>query len=916
MTARLMRLLRRLLNAARPERAEEDLARELTAHLTLLEDDLQRRGMNRDEARRAARLALGGIEQTKERHRDARSVVWLDDLRRDLRHAVRMLRRNPIFAVTAALSLAIGIGANTTIFTIANALLFAAPSGVARPDRLVDIAGVMDGRPGLFMQLSYRDYLDIRERATTLDGVYGYGLGPQPMSLGGASGAERIFANLVTTSFFNVLGVRPAAGRLFDDRDSEQAGASPMVILSHNFWMRRFGLDPTVVGRTLELNGHPFTVVGVAPDGFQGTNIAITDVWAPVAMVDIVMRTGSTGGSSLLGRHGFLLIGGRLKPGVRLPRAASEIEAIGRALERESPVISGRHLRLSKSSPIPEVARVPVSAFLGLLMAIVSVVLVIACANLASVLLARATARRREMAVRLAIGAGRARLVRQLLTETMLLFVLGGAAGLLLAKMMTMLIVRLIPALPLPVAVSLALDNRAVAFTSGLSLIAAVLCGLAPALHASKADVVLALKDESDGISERSRLRSTFVVAQVAFSIVLVIAAGLLLRALERAGSIDPGFDPHAIELAELDLSLAGYSDAGGRAFMRELIDRARRLPEVQSATAAALLPMGGGVRGAISLGQLTVPGDPAADEQRSSPPAFANIVEPSYFATLHIPLLAGRDFTDADDGSAPKVTVVGEATARRFWPGHSLRDAVGQYVLVQPFREFRAPGAGAAPASRPLTRLLIIGVARDVKYTSLRQDTPPLFAYVPLQQQYDRNITLVTRASPGRRTGAAVRALVASMNPDLPIVGTRTLEDGIALSLVPQRVAASVAGSLGAVGLLLAAIGIYGVTAYAVIGRTREIGIRIALGARPGNIVAMILGQGMTLVVTGSVIGLALAAAASRLLRTLLFGVAPLDPMTFSGAAVLFAMTGLAACYVPVRRATRIHAIEALRYE
>jgi predicted permease len=592
---------------------------------------------------------------------------------------------------------------------------------------------------------------------------------------------------------------------------------------------------------------------------------------------------------------GWLLFGGRLKAGVSVAQAAAELDAIGRALAREYPDQNrDTELRVLASSPIPGNSR-PVAAFLSLLMGIVTLVLVIACANLTGVLLARAAARRREIAVRLAIGAGRARLVRQLLAETLMLFALGGAAGLLMARSMTSLLVSLLPTLPFPLDVSLALDRPAIVFTMGLALVAALLSGLVPALQASKSDVVSALKDDAQAAG-RLRLRHAFVVAQVALSILLVVVAGLFARALQRAGSMDPGFDPHGVELASLDLGVAGYTDITGPLFARELLDRIRRLPRVQAATIAAVLP--GGFEG-IGLGGVGVPG---ARSSNGEPfvDAVWNIVEPGYFETLRMPLVAGRDFSAADRNGTQPVAIIGEGVARRFWPG---QDAVGRFMLQQSGRSSRT--------------LLVVGVAPDPKYGSLVDGTTGRYVYVPLQQQYLRGSTLiVARTADLHRIAGEIRAVVASMNPDLPIVTAQTAEDYSALSLVPQRVAVSISGSLGFVGLLLAAIGIYGVTAYAVTRRTREIGIRIAMGAARVDVLGMVLGQGMSLVVIGAAIGLMLAAGASRVLATLLFGIPRLDPVAFGGAATLFAAIGLAACYVPAWRATKIDPLAALRCE
>jgi predicted permease len=461
-------------------------------------------------------------------------------------------------------------------------------------------------------------------------------------------------------------------------------------------------------------------------------------------------------------------------------------------------------------------------------------------------------------------------------------------------------VVSLLPALPFPVEVSLALDGRVMVFTTGLVLAAALLSGLAPALQASKADVVSALKDAAQGPA-RLRLRHVFVAAQMALSILLVVVAGLFVRALQAAGSSDPGFDPRGVELASLDLSLAGYTNTTGPRFVRELVDRVRALPDVQRATTALVLP--GGFE--TQRRALTVPGVTPPDGQRFFGVDW-NVVEPGYFATLRIPIAAGRDFTAADRDGAPLVAIVGEGTARQFWPG---QDAIGKHVIQQAFGE-------NGPIPNAAKTLLIIGVARDVKASSLIDGLSRSLVYVPLQQQYTPTITIVARTTRGQRIADELRTLVGTMNPNLPIVSAQTLEDATSLGLVPQRVAVSVSGSLGLVGLLLAAIGIYGVTAYAVARRTREFGIRIALGARRADIVGMVLGQGLWLTGIGSAIGLVLAAGAGQVIVVFLFGVPPIDPVIFGGAAALFTAIGLAACYGPARRATNVDPLAALRHE
>jgi predicted permease len=817
---------------------------------------------------------------------------WLQDLR----YAVRLLRRNPLFALTAVLSLAIGIGANTTIFTIANALLFKPPLGVADASRLVDVGRSQDGQG--FDNGSYSNYLDIRARNTVFSGIYAYRLGPEPMSLRGKDGVERIYGEMVSTNYFNVLGTPPHIGRLFTSDDSEQPAATPLAVLSHRFWMRRFNGDPAIVGQTLVLNGRPFMVIGVTPEGFHGTTVLTSDLWVPVNMVgELASRLPP---AILTSRESaWLVMGARLKPGVTVGQAQAELANIGRALEQEFPDANrGKGLRVVASSPVPGDGA-PVAAFMAVLMAIVMLVLAIACANVAGVLLARATTRRREIAVRLAIGAGRGRLIRQMLVESTLLFLIGGSGGLVLARLMTGALLSLLPAVPLPIDVTLALDGRAVVFTLTLSLVAAILSGLAPAFHASRAEVVGALKSDTQGGPERIWLRHAFVVSQVALSIVLVVGAGLFARALQRASEIDPGFDPHGVELATLDLSLGGYTADTGRVFARELIRRVRETPGVQAAALSAVMPLGD--RG-IGLGGLAVPGVEPRNGRRFFDVDW-NVITPGYFATMKMALLTGRDFSDADREGTPSVVIVNETAARQWWP---RQDALGKTLLQENGRP------DAPDAVRTLT---VVGVARDSKYRNLGEDPRP-FVYVPIQQQYLSRTVIAARSAHGQRLAGELRALVASMNPNLPIVQSLTFDAYSQLGLLPQRIAASVAGSLGLVGVLLAAIGIYGVTAYMVSSRTREIGIRMALGAERASVVRMVLRQGLTLTMIGAAIGLAVAAAASRLLGSLLFGVGATDPLTFIGSTLLFFVVGAAACYVPARRATAIGAMDALRYD
>jgi putative ABC transport system permease protein len=593
------------------------------------------------------------------------------------------------------------------------------------------------------------------------------------------------------------------------------------------------------------------------------------------------------------------MVGGRLKPGVSRAKAAADVAAVGGALAREGRRGS-RDIEwtVAFSSPLPSALRGVAAGFVALLMALVSLVLVIACANLAGVLLARATGRRREMAVRLAIGAGRARLVRQLITETALLFAAGGSLGVAVARAMTSLLVAVLPAFPVPINLAVPLDGRVVAFALSLSLAAAVLSGIAPALHASRSDVVSALKDEAQGPSDRLRLRSVFVVAQVAFSLLLVVAAGLLGRALTRVTSADPGFDPRGVEVASLDLSMAGYRDAAGRAFLADLADRVRRLPGVESATVTDQEPGGPLRTSAVRERGHAGPGEDVRV------PSSWTLVEPGYFRTLRIPLVAGRDFTAADRAGEQPVAIVDESTARRLWPG---QEAVGKFLPSS-----IDPAAVEDPAPT-----LVIGVAGDVNSGGRRRDMMVSFIYAPLQQHYSPHVAILARTIRGGRVAGDIRTLVAAMDPNLPLLSTHSLEERQIGPVVLQlRIAALVSGTVGLVGLLLASLGVYGVTAYAMTQRTREIGIRLSLGAQRADVIRLVLRQGLSLVAIGSAAGLGLAALAARVFGRLLFGLPPLDPVTFGATTVLFAAVGLAACYLPARRATRINAVEALRYE
>jgi putative ABC transport system permease protein len=873
-------------------RSEDDFKAEIEAHIALETDQLMADGLVARDARDLAIKRFGGVVVAQERFYESRRLMWLDHLRRDARYAVRSFLRSPVFTVTAVLSLAIGIGADTAVFTVANGLLLRSPAGVVDPDRLVDIsASTADGEYDI-EQMSFPDFVDLRERATAFEDIYGYEAVATAMSLARSGGAERIYGHRVTTNFFQVLGVGAAAGRVFNP--ALTPSDSGTVVLSHRFWLRQFDGDPSIIGQRITVNGQPRDVIGVAAREFRGTSLIATDVWVPIDETP-------SAGSPLLQRYaGWALARGRIKPGVSVAQAASEVEAIGHMLESDYPrEKNGSRFRAAAAILIPGNLSVPVAGVLLLVFGFVSLVLVIAGANLAGVLLARAHARCREMAMRVALGAGRARLIRQLLTETMLLFVMGGTAGVLVARVLTSLIALYLPAVPVPIDISLSLDGRVMAFTTGLSLIAALACGVVPAWHASTPNVIGVLKhDGAVSVSGRGHWRNAFVVAQIAFSIVLIAGASVFIRALQKATSIERGFDLSNVEAATVDLGLANYTQETGPRFIRDLVQRLRALPGVEQATAAAALPTSDATRLALTHpGTMPRAGGSFLD-------FTANAVEPGYFATLGIPVREGRDFDHGDIEGAPLVAIVSEEAARRFWPGES---AVGKALVRHP--PFRVLGGPEVPP----TTLRIIGVVGD---TRARQQASRPQIYLSMQQHYVPALHVLARSSNRRRLSNEIRALVSSRDPNVPILTAQTLEEAAVLSLLPQRLAAGISTALGSVGLLLAALGIYGVTALVVVTRTPEIGVRIAVGAARKDVIWMVLRQGMMLVATGVPIGLVLAGASVQVLTRVLVGIPPIDPIGFALTAVLFVVVGLLACYVPARHASRLQPVVALKCE
>ncbi len=809
----------------------------------------------------------------------------LETTLRQVRHAIRLLARAPLFTLTAIGSLAVGIGANTTIFTAANALLLAPTRGLAAPDRLIDI-GAARGGDG-FDTMSYPAFEAVRDRATLLSGAYALEVEPRPVSLSRDAGADRLFAQFVSAGFFDVLGVQPLGGAFFAAADEHVGVPLRRVVLSYSAWRREFGGDPSVIGSTVSLNGTPFTVSAIAPESFHGTTVVRPDVWLPLTAYAAGMPDETTQRHA---RSSWLLMGARLKAGVTLDQVRAELDAITASLVRENPDAYARHeLVAASSSRLPGLAGEFVAPFMAVLMGLVGLVLLVACANLAGLILARTASRTREIAVRLALGASRLQLVGQFLTEGLLLFVAGGAAGLVLARWMTSALVRLLPSLPVPVALDLPLDGRAFAFTAGLSVAAGVLTSLAPALQGVRANLVPALKDDASA-PVRQRLRQLFLAAQMALCLLLMVLAGLFLRSLSTASRFDPGFTVSGIDVASFDLSLAGYSDALP-VVAEDLRARLASIPGVAGVATAAVVPLSGTGMGLGSLRPQGAAGDDASLD------ADWNIVSPGFLPTLDITVVRGRNFTATDRAGATRVGIVNERLARHAWPG---ADPIGRVLSND---------------DGPIT---VVGVARDSQYRSLG-DSPREFIYVAAAQQPHRQVSYFIRRAPGAASvdlQAAVRRVARDFNRSLPVVTMLPFSEYAALSLTPGRLAAAVAGSLGSVALLLAAMGIYGLTAFAVNRRTREIGLRMALGADRRTVVRMVVFQSLRFAALGAAVGLVAAAFASQVLAGLLFGMSPLDPAAFGVTAALLTAVAVGASLGPALRASRIDPMRALRRE
>jgi predicted permease len=823
----------------------------------------------------------------------------METLLQDIRYAARLLAKSPGFTALAVLALALGIGVNTAIFSLVNAVLLRPLPGVEEPRQLVSFERIQKGRT--YYNFSYPDYLDLRDRNQSFSGLASHVATPLSLINGTT---ERVRGDLVSGNYFSVLGTKAALGRLIQPEDDLVPGAHPVAVLSYGLWQRAFGSDPSIAGQSINLSGHNFIIIGVAARDFGGTSKGPSfDVWLPMAMQPQAIPRMSA--DILQDRSaGWISIFGRLTRGASLEQAGVEMATLARQLEQTYPGTNeDRSVSLLAGLGLDSDDRVSLRRFLGLLFAAVVLLLLIACGNVANLLLVRATSRRREIAVRMALGASRGRLVRQLLTEGLMLSLIAGALGMLLAPWAADLILAFQqPAYGLR-GLGVGPDLRVLGFTLALSLLTGILFGLAPALEASKPDLVTSLKDgaPSAGI-RKSRLQSLLVVSQVALSLVLLVGAGLAVRTMQQILRIDKGFDTEGRLLMSLDLSIQGYGEAAGRSFYEQLIKRLEIIPGVVSASFAKTVPPNDwSDRMSVFHEGQAPPQEVLRGAEQLGTRADVNRVAPHYFQTLGIPLLQGRDFTDADREGSPAVAIINEKLAQNMWPGEN---PIGKR-LVAPFL--------SGPPRPPVE---IIGVARNTRHRTLLADAP-LLLYFPVLQAYDGRTTLVihTATDPAGMV-STIRAEVAAVDKNLPLFAVKTMPEQVATTLWQQRMAASLIGVFGALALVLAAIGLYGVIAHSVAQRTREIGIRMALGADSGNVLGLIVKQGFKLAITGVGVGLAAALALSRLMSSLLYEVSATDPATFIVAPVTLICVALLASFIPARKATKVDPMVALRHE
>ncbi|MGE5245407.1 MAG: ADOP family duplicated permease [Betaproteobacteria bacterium] len=881
--------LRSLLAAAlRRESFESGVADEIEFHLHSRVDDLVARGLTPAEALARARREFGSTAAYADECREARGLRWLDDLRGDLVYAWRSFRRTPVFAIAAILSLTLGIGANTLVFSVVNALVLK-PLPIPDPGRFVFVQNVAGG----YVSHSFPNYLDFRDRNVTFDGLIAYRVSPMNVEIRGA--AMRAWGYLATGNYFDVLGLRPEIGRFFHPAEDVRPGGSPFAVLSDAFWRAQFGGRASVVGSTIRINGLPYTVLGVAPPAFYGTELFYRpQIWVPITMQAQI----EVGNSWLQNRYTFnSWVAGRLRAGVTRAQGESNLNAIAADLARAYPEANdGLRVKLARPGLLGDAFGGPVRAFTVGLLLLAGLVLLAACANLASTLAARGADRRRELAIRLSIGAGRGRIVRQLLTEALALAAAGGVAGGALAFVLARSLSAIRLPVDLPVQFDVHPDPRVFAFATAVTIAAGLLFGLAPARQAARANPSAALKT-ADGVdAHRPRLpfREALIVAQVSLCVVVVAASLLALRGLRQALTMPIGFDPRGVTVAGYELGLGGYTRQEGEAFQQRVLDAVGRLPGVEQAAFSNSLP--------LSIDQsstTTYSADGPVGRPADAIRASRYEVSPGFFGVLRVPILRGRDFDWRDREGAPRVAIVNETFARTVL--HTT-NAVG--------RRFQYSWRADSPP------IEVVGVVADGKYVSLTEPPRPA-VFDPILQSYNTTRTMVVRsaADPARMV-AEIRDVFRGLDPRMPLYGTGGLEEMLGFALFPTRAAAVALGSFGLIAIVLAATGIHGLVAYAVARRRREIGIRLAIGATSGQVLALVVARIATLVGIGCAIGLVLAAAAGSVLSSVVYQVSPHDPVAFAGVAVILAVVALGASWAPARRSLKTDPSVALRAE
>ena len=886
-------------------RMESEMDTELKFHIDAYAEDLIREGVPRTQATRRARVEFGGIERAKEECRDARGVSFFESFAQDLRYGVRMLRKSPGFAAIAILTIALGIGATTAIFSIVDAtLLHSLP--YPHPEQLVTIEDDLPGVGAQDVGISVPEWQDL-QRSGIFQNVSPLGGGS--VNLTGSSQPARIFFAAVPPNYFALIGVKPQLGRTFNP-DDHTPGFTLEGVISDGVWKSAFGGDPNILGRSVRLDNDLYQIIGVMPPGYHDPGRTPED-----RNVEMWMATGFAGPPAPPPQRNSRILPNtiaRIAPGLTLEAAQSRVDALVATLQKQYPIDypqqAGWRVRLV---PLQESVVGNVRQSLILLLGAVGLVLLIGCVNVANLLLARASARGREMAIRQAIGASRRRLMSQLLTEGLLLSLAGGIAGLAILYFTKGFLLRIVPE-SLPRLNEVAINWTVLLFALGAILIAGVIFGLAPAWHAGRADLTHVLKQEgrgSTGSGEQARTRRVLVVTEFALSLVLMIAAGLLLRSFWDLLNVRPGFNPENVMAVRTWLPVPNdpdtdiYRTAALEApFIREVVRRSKALPGVQEAALGdlAALPMG---HNQDDLNPFLMSVEGHETESNLAPLVNTSIVSPEYFHLIGMTLQSGRLFGDLDNDTAPRVAVINETFARTYF--HSS-DAVGKHIRLDDARGTRR--------NSPWTT--IVGVIADARMESLAEASAPQL-YLSLYQKTSKDLAIFVRGRLDTATmQAQLREQVQAINPELPVFGAQTLSEVLSASLSERRFSMEIVGLFALTALLLAGLGIYGVISYLVSERTHEIGIRLALGAQQRSIVSMVLRQGLRLAIVGAAVGLACALIVSYLMAGVLYGVRPADPLTFFGVAALLIGVAVLACYIPARRALRVDPLTALRYE